>query len=59
MLIFDNILKTVPSEIDTTNYVFFCSKDIKYNSDSYKGFRVFKINVMKEDTIYFTEYINN
>ena len=56
---FEKILKEVPKDVNTKNYAFHCSTDIRYNKEKYKGFEVFKFEKLKEDTIIFSVKLIN
>ena len=51
----DDILKSVPKEMNTDNYVFVCSKDFESKITEYKNIKVYYHNWVKEDTIYYMQ----
>jgi hypothetical protein len=51
----DDILKSVPKEMNTDNYVFVCSKDFESEITEYKNIKVYYHNWVKEDTIYYMQ----
>lgn len=51
-VVFDSMLKACHVNYDY-NWSFNCSLDVKYNLDTYMGFKVFKWRVFPKDTIVF------
>ena len=51
-VIFDSMLKACPVDYDY-NWSFNCGLDVKYNLDTYMGFKVFKWRLLKKDDILF------
>ena len=58
---FDDILKSVPKEMNTDNYVFVCSKDFECEITEYKNIKVYYHNWLKENHIYYMQnpYFDN
>jgi hypothetical protein len=53
--ILDDILKSVPKEMNTDNYVFVCSKDFQSEITEYKNIKVYYHNWVKENSIYYMQ----
>jgi hypothetical protein len=51
--ILDNILKSVPKEMNTDDYVFVCSKDFECEINEYKNIKVYYHNWLQENTIHY------
>jgi hypothetical protein len=51
--ILDDILKSLPKEMNTNDYIFVCSKDFKCEITEYKDVKVYYYNFLKKDTVYY------
>ena len=53
------MIKQVPDNIDTSNYVFLCSSDYETALKKYKSFNLYYHFLVPNDTIYFFDSGNN
>lgn len=52
--IFREMINILPKEGNFSNYAFLCSKEYKSNLNKYKGFKIYYLNIIKDDKIYLT-----
>jgi hypothetical protein len=57
--ILKDILKEVPKNVNTKNYVFLCSIDHSCNIKRYKGYKVYYSEMLQYDYIAFTHVASN
>ncbi len=48
----NNMIKSLPKEVDINDFVFCCSNEFDYGETEYKGINLYYFNIIEEDTIY-------